>query len=96
MHPHRPDAGHARLYVGSAHARHARLADVRTQPAADTHRIGVGRRDENLAYRMRGGDILLLRCGREAHFGSGKLRGNEALHRLVGVFRRLTGSKVRR
>ena len=98
MHPHRPDARHARMYVGSAHARDARPADVRAQPAtgADTHRIGFGRRDENLAYRMRRGDILLLRCGRKAHLGCGKLRRNEALDRLVGVCRRLTRSKVRR
>ena len=77
--------------------RHARLADVRAQPAArrGAHGFGIGGRDDNLAYRMRGGDVLLLRRGRKAHIGRGKLGGNEALDRLLGVVWVMTRSKVR-
>ena len=87
MHPHRSDAGYAWLYVGSAHARHTRLADVRAQPAPwrDTHSIGVGRCDQYLAYRMRSGNILLLRCGRKAHLGRSVFLRYEGLDRLVNI-----------
>jgi len=98
MHPHRTDAGHAWLYVRRAHARHTRLADVGAQPTprCDTHDIGNVRCDQYLAYGMRCGDLLLLRSGLNAHLRRRELRRNEALDRLVGIFRWLTRSKVRR
>ena len=85
MHPHR------------AHAGNARLADVRAQPSPwfDSRGVRVSRRDQNLAYRMRGGDFLLLRRGREAHIRRRNLRGNEALDRLLGILWGMTRSKVR-
>ena len=71
-----------------------RPADVRTQsPSRDgCGFVRAGRGNEHLAHGMRGGDILLFRSGRKAHFGGGSFRGNEALYRLFGsvgkLFRR--------
>ena len=86
MHPHRADAGHARLYVGGAHARNTRLANVWAQPTTrrGLSRFRAGGRYKQLAYRMRGGDIQLLRSGRNAHIGNRGIRRNEALYRLFG------------
>ena len=97
MHPHGADARHAGLYMRRAHARNAGLSDVRAQPSpwSDAHLIGVGRRNQNFTNRMRGGDFLLLRCGRKAHIRRRNLRGNEALDRLLGALWGMARSKVR-
>ena len=86
MHPYRTDTGNMGTQVRRAHARNARLAYVWAQPTTrcGLSRFRVGGRYDQFAYRMRGSDIQLLRCGLQAHIGNRNLRGNEALDRLVG------------
>ena len=91
MHLHRAHAGHVRPYVRRAHAGYVWLANVGAQPATrrGLHAIRAGRCYEYFAYRMRGSNIQLLRCGIQAHIGNRGIRRNEALYRLVGSIGKL-------